>query len=128
MTGLAVNHPDSPLRNTPALYDVRMCDTSHTFSRLVFGLIPVSLPTMIQGSKKQDKFDAAKAAIESARDDATGHFDVNEALTVSGIKFFWFTQGNLERYSAFCGGIVVLLRASFVRVNNNSRFAECMRM
>lgn len=52
----------------------------------VFGLgfhPSVPLPNMIQGSKKKDKFDAAKAAIESVRDKATGHFDVDEALAVS---------------------------------------------
>lgn len=38
---------------------------------------------MVQGSKKQDKFNAAKAAIDSVRDEATGQFDVNEALSVS---------------------------------------------
>lgn len=55
---------------------------------------------MMPGSKTQDKFDAAKAAIEGARDDATGQFDVNEALAVSGINFCWFTQGNRAWYSA----------------------------
>lgn len=55
--------------------------------------------SLIQGSKKKDKFNAAKAAIESARDQATGHFDVDEAIAVSdtieacsaGLAFYYMS-------------------------------------